>query len=133
MERKHRYHLPSAETNVRHISLLGIEGKNIAREWIKQLILSGILVSISGDLWSEGGIGLFGIKGHGIDEGFELKTHLLALICCTEERHTADNIAKWTTEALKDMGLDAATMLKTNNGSFRLTADKKFSFHLRRM
>ena len=51
-----------------HLKLLGLEGKALGRPLIVRLIKSGVKPSISGDLWSEGGMGLFGIYAHGISE-----------------------------------------------------------------
>ena len=52
-----------------HLKLLGLEGKALGRDLIVRLIKSGVKPSISDeDLWSEGGMGLFGIYAHGISE-----------------------------------------------------------------
>ena len=90
-----------------HGSALGIEGKTLARDFIVRLIKSGVRPSISGDLWSENGMGLFGIYAHGITETFEMEKYLIALIACDSERHTAQNIKRWTVEALEGIGLTA--------------------------
>ena len=50
------------------LALLGCEGKALGRDFIVRLIKSGVKPSISGDLWSEGGMGLFGIFALGITE-----------------------------------------------------------------
>ena len=78
-----------------------------------RLIKSGVKPSISGDLWSEGGMGLFGtgIYAHGITETFVMEKALIGLVACESERHTAENIEMWTTEALKDIGLTKAELL----------------------
>ncbi len=39
-------------------------------------------VTISGDLWSDGGMGLFGIYAHGITETWVLEKKLIALVAC---------------------------------------------------
>ena len=43
------------------LDLLGAEGKILGREFCKRLLRSGVKPSISGDLWSDGGMSLFGI------------------------------------------------------------------------
>ena len=63
-----RYTLPCAETVGSQLKLLGSEGKVLARDFILRLLKSGVKPSITGDLWSEGGMGLFGIYAHGITD-----------------------------------------------------------------
>ena len=53
---------------------------------------SGVKPSITGDLWSEGGMGLFGIYAHGITDSWVMEKALIGLVACEKERHTADNI-----------------------------------------
>lgn len=48
------------------------------------LCASGIKISITGDLWSENGMGLFGIYAHGMPE-FKMEKALIALIACESE------------------------------------------------
>ena len=109
---KLRYQLPCEHTVRKHISLLGAEGKALGRDFIVRLIQSGVKVSISGDLWSDGGMGLFGIYAHGITETWEMEKALIGLVACDEKRHTAANIAKWTNEALIDIGLTTKELLE---------------------
>eukprot|EP00966_Prymnesium_polylepis_P033345 775702-Prymnesium_polylepis.1 len=61
-----RYTLPSQHTVNHHLQLLGAEGKINARNFIVRCMLSGVKISITGDLWSENGMGLFGIYAHGM-------------------------------------------------------------------
>ena len=67
------------------------------------------------ELWSEGGnawrMGLLGIYAHGITETWVMEKALIGLVACEKERHTADNIKKWTKEALLDIGIDSATLI----------------------
>ena len=63
-----RYELPCADTVRSELTLLGQEGKALGRDFIVRLIKSGVKPSISGDLWSESGMSLFGIFAHGITE-----------------------------------------------------------------
>jgi len=56
---------------------------------------------------------LFGVCAHGInnDDWTNDKT-LVGLCACAEDRHTAKNIEKWTTEMLEDMGLKMEDLAK---------------------
>ena len=80
----------------KHLTLLGLEGKTLARDFVVRLLKSGVKPSITGDLWSEGGMGLFGIYAHGITETWVIEKALIGLVACASERHTAKNIRKWT-------------------------------------
>lgn len=91
--------------------LLGSEGKALGRDFLVRLIKSGVKPSISGDLWSESGMGLFGIFAHGITETWVMEKALIGLVACEKERHTAENISKWTEEALEAIGLTAEGLL----------------------
>ena len=110
-----RYELPCRQTVRKEISLLGLEGKALGRDFVVRLIKSGVKPSISGDLWSEGGMGLFGIFAHGITETWVMEKALIGLVACEKERHTALNISKWTDEALKAIGLTAEGLMEPNN------------------
>ena len=55
-----RYELPCETTVRRQLQLLGAEGKAIARDFLVRCLASGVKISITGDLWSENGMGLFG-------------------------------------------------------------------------
>ena len=76
------------------------------------MLRSGVKPSITGDLWSDGGMGLFGIYAHGITETWVMEKVLIGLVACESKRHTADNIKTWTEEALKNIGLTAEDLLK---------------------
>ena len=67
--------------------------------------------SISGDLWSESGMGLFGIFAHGITETWVMEKALIGLVACEKERHTAANIKKWTNDALEAIGITTEKLL----------------------
>ena len=68
-----RYELPCRNTVGNDITLLGKEGKVIARDFLVRLIKSGVKPTISVALWSEGDMGLFGIYAHGITETWVLE------------------------------------------------------------
>ena len=106
------YTLPCSETVSDHLALLGAEGKALGLDFIVRLLKSGVKPSISGDLWSEGGMGLFGIYAHGITESWVMEKALIGLVSCSSDRHTAENIKKWTTEALHGIGLKSAELLQ---------------------
>ena len=108
---KLRYELPCRQTVRTELSLLGQEGKALGRDFIVRLIKSGVKPTISGDLWSDGGMGLFGIFAHGITETWLMEKALIGLVACEKERHTAENITKWTKEALEAIGLTAEGLL----------------------
>ena len=59
-------------------------------------------------------MGLFGIFAHGITETWEMEKALIGLVACEKERHTADNISKWTDEALEAIGLTAEGLLPSD-------------------
>ena len=102
---KLRYELPTRATVRTQLKLLGADGKALGRDFVVRLLKSGVKPSISGDLWSESGMGLFGIYTHGITETFIMEKALIGLVACASERHTAENIVKWTDEAFVEMGL----------------------------
>ena len=109
--------LPCRETVKTHLSLLGAEGKALGRDFIVRLIKSGVKPTISGDLWSDGGMGLFGIYAHGISESWVMEKALIGLVACETERHTAENITKWTKDALLGIGLKAGDLLEQDTGA----------------
>ena len=82
-----RYELPCEETVRRQLQLLGAEGKAISRDFLVRCLASGVKISITGDLWSENGMGLFGIFAHGMP-AFEMERALIGLVACESERHT---------------------------------------------
>ena len=94
--------------------MLGIEDKALGRDLIVRLVKSGVKPSISGDLWSDGGMSLFGIFAHGITESWIMEKALIGLVACESERHTAENIATWTKDALKAIGLTADGLMGCN-------------------
>ena len=108
---KYRYELPCRATVRKELWLLGEDGKGVGRDFIKRLIMSGVKPSITGDLWSDNGMGLFGIYAHGITETWVIEKKLIGLVACESERHTAANITKWTNEALEKIGMDASKLL----------------------
>ena len=56
-------------------------------------------------------MGLFGIFAHGITETWVMEKALIGLVACESDRHTAENIQKWTKEALEAIGLTSEKLL----------------------
>lgn len=81
---RYRYEFPTCETVRRHLKLLGAEGKGNARNFLLRCLRSGIKISLTGDLWSENGMGLFGIYAHGMPE-FKMEKALIGLVACESE------------------------------------------------
>ena len=77
-----RYALPSRKTIRSTLHLLGVEGKALGRDFIVRLLKSGVKVSIAGDLWSDNGMGPFGIYAHGITETWVMEKALIGLVAC---------------------------------------------------
>ena len=65
--------------------MLGAEGKALGRDFIVRLLKSGVKPTISGDLWSENGMGLFGIYAHGITETWVVEKVLIGLVACESQ------------------------------------------------
>ena len=65
-----------------HLTLLGVEGKAVARDFLVRLLRSGFKPSITGDLWSEKGMGLFGIYAHGMTDTWVMEKVLIGLVAC---------------------------------------------------
>ena len=96
------------------IRLLGHDALLMGRDFVVRLIKSGVRTTITGDLWSDNGMGLFGIYAHGITETWKLEKALIGLVACETERHNATNIKKWTVEALQAIGLTQEEILQVN-------------------
>jgi hypothetical protein len=56
-------------------------------------------------------MGLFGIYAHGITETWVIEKALIGLVACASERHTAENIRKWTEEALTSIGFTPQALM----------------------
>ena len=85
--------------------------KALGRDFIVRLLKSGVKPSISGDLWSDNGMGLLGIYAHGITDTWVIEKALIGLVACEYERDTAVNIDRWTKEALESIGMTKAGLL----------------------
>jgi len=119
-----RYELPSEDTVHRHLQILGRDGKAIAHDFLLRLLASGCKVSITGDLWSEGGMGLFGVYAHGMPKSFEMEKMLIGLVACESDRHTVENISDCNVQALRDMGLTPPKLVGVDKGATALVNSK---------
>ncbi|KAK3246057.1 hypothetical protein CYMTET_44395 [Cymbomonas tetramitiformis] len=72
---------------------------------LKALLEEGILPSIGGDVWSQGGISIFGILVYWLDKDFNYHERLLGAIPFSNVRHTGDELEKATKTACADFGL----------------------------
>ena len=108
-----RYELPCSNTIRSALKLIGAEARVIALNKVRGWLVSGVKFSMSGDLWSDSGMGLFGIYAHAMPGSFTMEKVLIGLVACESERHTGENIKQWTEEALRDMGLTPAKLLKS--------------------
>eukprot|EP00854_Cymbomonas_tetramitiformis_P026457 gene26457-biopygen27397 len=84
---------------------LSVEGKERLKLSLKALKTEGILPSIGGDIWSQGGISIFGILVYWLDESFEVHEGLLGALPFSSVRHTALELEKATKEACADFGI----------------------------
>ncbi|KAK3241728.1 hypothetical protein CYMTET_48533 [Cymbomonas tetramitiformis] len=84
---------------------LSVEGKeNVVRD-LKALLSEGILPSVGGDIWSQGGTCIFGILVYWLDAEFAVNERLLATLPFSSVRHTSLELAKATKHACADFGL----------------------------
>ena len=74
------------------LSLLSDLGRKEARLFVSRCLQGGTRLTLSGDLWSADGIGLFAIFGHYINQDFQICSGLLGLVSCGAEHHTGDYV-----------------------------------------
>ena len=87
------------------VSVLSDLGQKQCRLFVSTCLRGGTKLSLSGDLWSADGIGLFVIFGHYINEGFQICSGLIGLVSCGAEHHTGDYVQNKTEEALLKLGI----------------------------
>eukprot|EP00854_Cymbomonas_tetramitiformis_P024756 gene24756-biopygen25595 len=99
--------LGEADTELRAIFDLIFHGgyKPPSYKLLVALIAEGILPSIAGDIWSEGGVALLGILVYWLDDEFGYHEKLLGGIHFSEVRHTGDEIIKATKTSCAAMGI----------------------------
>ncbi|KAK3247611.1 hypothetical protein CYMTET_42895 [Cymbomonas tetramitiformis] len=96
---------PTYKLVVQNILKLSVMGKDKAKAEIAKLKAEGILPSIAGDIWLEGGIAIFGILVYWLTPDFEYVEKLLAAIPFGEVRHTAKEMELATKRASADIGI----------------------------
>ncbi|KAK3236766.1 hypothetical protein CYMTET_53112 [Cymbomonas tetramitiformis] len=84
---------------------LSAEARVRTRDAILAVLASEILPSISGDIWSEGGICIFGTLVYWLTPDFRLQEKLLAAIPFSDVRHTGPEILAATKKACAEMGV----------------------------
>ncbi|KAK3269948.1 hypothetical protein CYMTET_21631 [Cymbomonas tetramitiformis] len=87
------------------LSSLSAEGKVKVMEALKKSLDLGILPSIAGDIWSEGGIAIFGVLVYWIDANFNYFERVLAAIPFSAVRHTGEELERATKEACSAIGI----------------------------
>ena len=102
------------------VSVLSDLGRKEARLFVCRCLQGGTRLTLSGDLWSADGIGLFAIFGHYINEDFQLCSGLLGLVSCGAECHTGDYVKNKTEEVLLDLGI---AKVGHDDGIFKKVAD----------
>ena len=103
------------ETNLlrSHLRLMSSHGKAVGLDFIIHLICSVQKLIITGNLWSDSGMALFGIYVDGMTEDWQMKRFLIGLIACEEDHHTAENIKMWIKDALVDIGVEKLIKIAT--------------------
>ena len=74
------------------VSVLSDLGRKETRLFVCRCLQGGTRLTLSSDLWSADGIGLFAIFGHYINEDFQICSGLLGLVSCGAEHHTGDYV-----------------------------------------
>lgn len=87
-----------------YISQLGQEGREEATAWVSRALYDKQKISITGDLWSSNGCGLFGIMGHIITPQWKMESKLLGLEACGDVNHTGEMIRARPIEVFERLG-----------------------------
>ncbi|KAK3249077.1 hypothetical protein CYMTET_41484 [Cymbomonas tetramitiformis] len=90
---------------MQNILKLSMEGKHIVMRQLADLYAEGISPSIGGDIWSQGGIAIFGILVYFIDKNFVFHERLVAALPFSSVHHTAEEMERATKEACAEMGI----------------------------
>ncbi|KAK3273462.1 hypothetical protein CYMTET_18297 [Cymbomonas tetramitiformis] len=102
---KGQYIPPTAKIIMQNVLLLSAEGKQRVMESLRLLLEEGILPSLGGDVWSQGGISIFGILVYWLDDEFVLHERLLAALPFSSVSHTADELEKAAKLACAEFGI----------------------------
>ena len=108
---------PTYKLVVQNVLKLSVEGKEKVKFELSVLIAEGISPSIAGDIWSEGGVAIFGILAYWITKDFKYKEKLLSAIPFGDVRHNALELELATKRACADFGI----------GSFEEGEDKSIT------
>ncbi|KAK3250675.1 hypothetical protein CYMTET_39956 [Cymbomonas tetramitiformis] len=84
---------------------LSVEGKIKVKRALQELAQEGILPSIGGDIWSQGGIAIFGILVYWIDSNFQYQERLVSAIPFSAVRHSGAKLQEATKKACATMGI----------------------------
>ncbi|KAK3288071.1 hypothetical protein CYMTET_4441 [Cymbomonas tetramitiformis] len=103
------YTPPTYKLVTQYILELSVEGRQKVKAELLLLISQGVLPSIAGDLWSEGGIAIFGILIYWLDENMQYHEKLLGAIPFGDVRHTGPEIARATKICAANMGVGEIT------------------------
>ncbi|KAK3259126.1 hypothetical protein CYMTET_31865 [Cymbomonas tetramitiformis] len=99
------YVLPTYKIVVQKVLELSAEGRLAVADAIAATLEAGILPSIAGDIWSEGGVAIFGILVYWIDADHVLHEKLAAAIPFSDVRHTGPEICSATKASLSAIGI----------------------------
>ncbi len=94
---------PSYKLVVQQMLALSAEGSRNITAAMDALREEGIRPSIAGDIWSEGGISVFGILVYYIDRNFEYCERLVSAIPFSDVRHTGVEIELATKRACSEI------------------------------
>ncbi|KAK3279058.1 hypothetical protein CYMTET_13039 [Cymbomonas tetramitiformis] len=106
------YTPPTYKLVVQKVLELSGEARVRTRDALVALLAEGILPSIAGDIWSEGGVCIFGILAYWLDLEFERHEKLLAAIPFSDVRHTGPEILAATKKACAETGVGTFTDLE---------------------
>ncbi|KAK3273198.1 hypothetical protein CYMTET_18554 [Cymbomonas tetramitiformis] len=99
------YTPPSYQIVVDTILTLSVEGKRNVMAALAAVLSEGILPSIGGDIWSQGGIAIFGVLVYWIDKEFKYHERLVGAIPFSSVRHTGPELEVVTKRACASLGI----------------------------
>ena len=88
-----------------HVLSLSTEGRAKVCSALKDLFDEGISPCIAGDIWSEGGVAIFGILVYWLSADGEYIERLLGALPFSAVRHTGDELELATKRACASMGI----------------------------
>lgn len=98
---------PTYKIVIQKVLELSVEGKKKVKDQLLALAQEGISPCLAGDVWSEGGIAIFGILVYWIDNDGKYMEKLLGAIPFGDVRHTGVEIERATKRCAADMGIGA--------------------------